>query len=99
VATGVAVFFTVDAVSARNQLVDKCGPDLICTEDPSFDPSPLNSRKNRSIGLAVGLGAAGAIAITASAVAILSVPSTSTGPSAGVWLSPGSGGGNLRLRF
>ena len=99
VATGVAVFFVFDAIDARNQLVKRCGSDLVCNEDPSFDPGPLNSRKNRSIGLAGGLGAAGAIAITASAVAILSVPSGSPKASGGVWLAPGAGGGNLRLRF
>ncbi len=99
VATGVAVFFVFDAIDARNQLVKRCGSDLVCNEDPSFDPGPLNSRKNRSIGLAGGLGAAGAIAITASAVAILSVPSGSTSASGGVWLAPGTAGGNVRLRF
>ena len=99
VATGVAVFFVFDALDARSQLKDKCGPDFVCDEDPSFDPGPLNSRKNRSIGLAGGLGVAGAIAITASAVAILSVPSNSTGPSGSVWITPGSGGGSVRLRF
>lgn len=99
VATGVAVFFVFDAIDARNQLVQKCGSDLVCTEDPTFDPGPLNSRKNRSIGLAGGLGAAGAVAITASAVAILSARSRPARASGGVWLAPQSAGGSLSLQF
>ncbi len=69
VLTAVAGFFVYDAVKTSNDLEDVCGSDLICPD--GFDPTPQNSRKNRGIGLAIGLGTAGLLSLTASAFGIL----------------------------
>lgn len=59
----VAIGYGVDAANANSALEARCGEDLICNEDPTFDPAALNDRKNLGFGLAVGLGAASAICI------------------------------------
>jgi hypothetical protein len=60
-----AVGFGVDAANASSELSDRCGSDLVCNEDPTFDPDPLNGRKNRGLALGIGLGTAGLVAIGA----------------------------------
>ncbi len=59
---GVAVGFGVDAANANASLHARCGADLVCDEDPSYDPGPTNARKDRGLGLAVGLGASALVA-------------------------------------
>lgn len=54
----VAVGFGVDAANANGTLHDRCGADLVCGEDPAFDPASLNARKNRGLALGIGFGAA-----------------------------------------
>lgn len=66
-AAAVAVGFGVDAANASHALEARCGADLVCTEDPSFDPEPLNARKNQSFALAIGVGSVGVIALGAAA--------------------------------
>ena len=87
VATGVAGFFAADAASASSELERICGSDLVCDEDPTFDPTPLNSRKNRGIGLAVGFGTAGLFALGASIVAIVNSSSSTDQARVAPWMS------------
>ncbi|NUP12289.1 MAG: hypothetical protein HOW73_40100 [Polyangiaceae bacterium] len=68
--TGVGIGFGVDSAITAGNLKERCGEDLICDEDPTFDPEPDNARKNRGLGLAIGFGSAGAIAIGAAIVGI-----------------------------
>jgi hypothetical protein len=66
VLSGVAVGFAVDASSAYRTLYARCGSDLICNEDLSFDPAALNARKNVGLTAAVGFGTAALVALTSS---------------------------------
>lgn len=103
---GASLGFALDAKSTADELEKICGPDLICNENPSFDPGPMNARKDRDIGLAIGLGSAGVIAL---GVSIVGIVQASTAPSsassrprwlsAGAWFGPSSGGGSVRWRF
>jgi hypothetical protein len=69
--TGVAIGFAVDSRNATDDLASRCGADLVCDEDLAFDPSDLNGRKNRGLGLSIGFGIGGATALTASIVGLL----------------------------
>lgn len=59
----VAVGFGVDSANASSTLRNRCGADLKCDEDPSFDPEPYNHRKDQGLELAVGLGGASLVAL------------------------------------
>ncbi|MBL8741238.1 MAG: hypothetical protein JNK04_09095 [Myxococcales bacterium] len=89
---GVSVGFGVDAAIAAGNLEERCGEDLICNEDPSYDPEPENDRKNRGTALAIAFGIAGAGALVAGIVGVATAdPSTSAqGVSLRVepWLGP-----------
>ena len=54
---GVAIGFGVDAAQANASIRARCGADLVCDEDPSFDPGPANDRKNLGLAVAIGAGA------------------------------------------
>jgi hypothetical protein len=88
---GAAVGFALDAKSAADGLARKCGEDLVCDEDPSFDPESTNARKNRSLALAVGLGGAGAFALGASLYGILTAPRAASSGAVRPDLRVGSG--------
>jgi hypothetical protein len=83
----VATVFALDAAAQRNKLVDHCGSDFDCSEEPTFDPGPTNARKNRSLGLAIGLGSAGLIAIGASISGIAGARTNVAISPRNVWLS------------
>jgi hypothetical protein len=72
---GAATAFALDARAQRDKLVEECGSDFVCDENPNFNPGPVNARKNRSLGLAIGLGSAGLLAIGASVVGIVGASS------------------------
>jgi hypothetical protein len=105
IACGVAsAAFAIDAVSVASELSDRCGDDLVCDEDPSFDPSDDNGRKNRSTALAVGFGAAGAVALTAAVlgIALGSSPGAVSGPHTtrvALLAAPTPGGGWVAARW
>ncbi len=67
---GVAIGFGVDAAITSGHLKDRCGDDLVCDEDPSFDPEPDNDRKNRGTAIAIGFGIAGAAGLVTAIVGI-----------------------------
>lgn len=91
---GVGIGFGVDAANTSAALVDRCGEDLVCDEDPGFDPEPDNDHKNRSLALAIGFGAAGGAGIVAGLVGLgvsLALPASSQAPTS-VTLAPTPGG-------
>ena len=93
---GVAIGFAVDAVSAADELEEICGGDLVCDEDLSFDPEPLNDRKNRSMALGLGLGAAGAVGLVVAVIGFATSGSDNTAAVApvavGGWSTNDAGG-------
>lgn len=94
---GLSVGFAVDAAAIAADLEERCGDDLICDEDLSFDPEPDNRRKNVRTGLAIGFGAGGVIALTAAVVGLVvgaDEPSPLTS-----WVSPSGGGLGYRGAF
>lgn len=98
---GVGIGFGVDAANTSAELVDRCGEDLVCDEDPSFDPEPDNEHKNRSLALAIGFGAAGGAGLVAGVVGL--GVSLAQSPAAGptptrVTLAPAPGGAALVVR-
>jgi hypothetical protein len=98
---GVAIGFGVDAAITTGNLKDRCGDDLICDEDPSFDPEPENDRKNRDTALAIGFGIAGAAGIVTAIVGIATAePATKkTSLRALPWASPDGAGVGVSGRF
>lgn len=60
---GASAGFAWDATAMKAKLSTHCGDDLVCNEDPAFDPEPTNARKNRSTAIAVGLGTAGLVSL------------------------------------
>jgi hypothetical protein len=68
---GVAVGFGVDSANASSDLKRRCGSDLVCNEDLTFDPSSLNDRKNTGLGLAIGFGGAALLALGAATWVLL----------------------------
>lgn len=105
--SGVAIGFGVDALAAADRLEERCGSDLACDEDPTFDPEPDNDRKNRGLGLAIGFGVGGTAGIVAAVIGLAS--STSSPPatskpkaaSLGVsgWATPDGSGVLVSGRF
>ncbi|MEZ4444566.1 MAG: hypothetical protein R3B72_36165 [Polyangiaceae bacterium] len=97
--TAVAIGFAVDARATVRALTDRCGEDRICDEDPSFDPTPDNQRKDRDLGLALGFGIAGLGALTAATVGIVMATLPDEPPQAHLFPSPMvfRGGGGLGL--
>lgn len=79
---GVSAAFAIDAASVASSLEERCGGDLVCDEDPSFDPEPDNDRKNRDIYLAIGFGAGAAVAIGVAIVGFVVGSSDTSPPSA-----------------
>ena len=96
---GAAIGFALDANAASDALRGKCGADLVCDEDPGFDPAPLNARKNRGVGLAIGLGSASVIAIGAAVVGLVSRPSHSARIELAPWFSARGAGVGAFRRF
>jgi len=105
--SGVAIGFGVDALAAADRLEERCGNDLACDEDPTFDPEPDNDRKNRGLGLAIGFGIGGTAGIVA---AIIGLATSREAPSAtsksrpaslgvSVWGSPDGAGAFVSGRF
>ncbi|MEZ4437678.1 MAG: hypothetical protein R3B72_01200 [Polyangiaceae bacterium] len=93
---GLAVGFAVDAVNAAGELEAICGADLVCNEDPDFDPDPLNARKNRGAALAIGLGIGAALGLGAAALGLAlhddGAPARALVPRWRSWASLGGGG-------
>jgi hypothetical protein len=103
-ATVAAVGFVIDARSQAAHLRDRCGADLVCNEDLSFDPDPINQRKNRDIVLAVGLGAAGVVALSAAVVGlVVTRKDNNTGRTQAMvpmgWVSGSGAVGGIALQF
>lgn len=87
---GFSVGFAVDAVNVASDLEARCGDDLICDEDLSFDPASDNRRKNVSTGLAIGFGAGSAIALTVAIVGL--AVGADEAPGVVGWAGPAGGG-------
>ncbi|MFO0551235.1 MAG: hypothetical protein U0271_22795 [Polyangiaceae bacterium] len=68
---GVAIGFAVDGANANAHLHEVCGDDLVCDEDPSFDPDPDNARKNRGLGISLGFGVGATVGLAASIVGLV----------------------------
>jgi hypothetical protein len=69
----VGVGFGVDGLAAKSELTRACGAELVCP--PGFtDMDALTARKNRGLGLFVGLGAAGVFGISSAIVGIATAP-------------------------
>ncbi len=66
-----SVGFAVDAQLTARALEERCGADLVCDEDLSYDPVADNARKNRGIALGVGFGIGALGALSAATVGIL----------------------------
>jgi hypothetical protein len=98
---GLAIGFAVDAVNTAAFLEERCGSDLFCQEDLSFDPEPSNERKNRSTALAIGFGAGGVVALTASLIGVLlSIDDDPPGAARVTpWLGPAALGCAVHLSF
>lgn len=98
---GVGIGFGVDAANTSAALIDRCGEDLVCDEDPSFDPEPDNDHKNRSLALAIGFGAAGGAGLVAGVVglgvSLAQRPAAGPAPTS-VTLAPAPGGAALVVR-
>jgi hypothetical protein len=99
---GVSVAFSFDAKSASDDLRRRCGSDLVCNENPDYDPTDENARKNRDIGLAIGFGAAGVVALTAGILGIVTSRSAGRPPrSVRIvrWVSVSNSGAALGARW
>lgn len=100
---GASVYFLVDDLAAIDALRSNCREfdgGTYC--DPGYDYAADNARKDRDLGLFIGLGSAGLIAITAAAVGIARGSSAKKKPrkaAAAPWLAPGSAGLSLVGRF
>lgn len=89
VLTGASIGFALDAAAQSRKLENQCGSDFVCNEDLSFDPGPVNARKNRDIGLAIGLGSAGLLGIGVGVYGLTSVRVGATATPSGFWISTG----------
>lgn len=78
----VSAAFAVDAVNAAEDLESRCGSDLVCDEDLTFDPEPLNARKNRGTALAIGFGVGALGGLVAASVGLLTMGTRSSTPTA-----------------
>ncbi|AUX22953.1 hypothetical protein SOCEGT47_034690 [Sorangium cellulosum] len=104
--TGVGVYFLGTDLAAISDLRANCHEDggkTYCA--PGYDHERDNARKNRGLGLFLGLGGAGAVAIGAAVVGLLKVPSTSAPGSreaaltVSPWVAPGGGGTSISGAF
>lgn len=89
VLTGASIGFALDAAAQSRKLENECGSDFVCNENPSFDPGPTNARKNRDIGLAIGLGSAGLVGIGAAIYGFGNVRARASATTTGFWISTG----------
>jgi hypothetical protein len=94
---GASVGFAIDALSVAGSLEDRCGDDLVCDEDPSFDPGPDNARKTRDIALSIAFGAGAAAALGTAAIGLVmgSSGGTAARPLPNVRFHAGPGGAGL----
>ncbi len=71
-ASGVAVGFTVDYASTTAELDDICHGNVenCVPDDPSFDPSGHDTRKNRDLALGITFGVAGGSAVLAAIIGL-----------------------------
>ncbi|MDC0721492.1 hypothetical protein [Nannocystis bainbridge] len=101
---GASIYFLVDNRAAVADLKANCQDvpgGTFC--DPNYDFAADNARKNRDLGLFIGLGSVGLVAVT---VAIVEIARTSAGnrraarkAMATPWLTPGAGGLSIVGRF
>jgi hypothetical protein len=99
VMSGVAIGFAIDARVTSDGLVERCGDDLVCDEDPSFDPADDNARKNRDIGLAIGFGIGAASAWVAAIIGLTNAPSQKSSVSVVPTVSRRMGGVTITATF
>jgi tetratricopeptide (TPR) repeat protein len=95
-----SIYFLTQDLAAIRELKSHCSPiadgNWFCKQD--YDPAADNARKNRSLGLFIGLGSAGVIAIGAAVVGIAQARRAREPPAAAsVSISPwaGSQGGGI----
>jgi hypothetical protein len=101
---GASVYFLVDNRAAIDDLKTHCRDvpgGTYC--DPDYDFAADNARKNRDLGLFIGLGSAGLVAVT---VAIVEIARSTAAkrrserrPTASPWFAPGAGGLGVAGRF
>jgi hypothetical protein len=92
--SGASIYFLTEDLAAISELKSQCSTnaagDWSCK--PGYDPAADNARKNRSLGLFIGLGSAGVIAIGTAVVGIAQARRAYTPPAAAsVSLSPWAG--------
>jgi len=109
VALGVGTAFAVDYVAVRSTVAEDC-PKNLCNFD-RYDVASadaLEGRWNRSLGLAVGLGAASLVGVGAAVYGIVMAPAErpsdtakreDPGLNCAPWISAGSAGASLWGRF
>jgi hypothetical protein len=104
--TGVSFIFLADHRSAVGALRDGCPTNATGTRcAPGYDYESDNARKNRSLGLFIGLGGAGIIALGAATTGLVlaSSPRASSAKApaavASAWVLPGSAGAVVTGRF
>lgn len=101
--SGVAVVFLAQDLGAISALRENCpvGPvGTFCAN--GYDPASDNARKNRSLGLFVGLGSAGVLALGTALVGLATSGSPKPPPAAAaaaLWLLPGGGGATFAGKF
>lgn len=100
--TGVGIYFLGTDLAAIRALRENChenGGKTYCA--PGYDYERDNARKNRGLGLFLGLGGAGAVAIGAAVVGLLQMPSTGAQGSreaaltVSPWVAPWGGGSSI----
>jgi hypothetical protein len=92
--TGAGIYFLTQDLAAISELKSHCftnaDGDWFCK--PGYDPAADNARKNRSLGLFIGLGSAGMIATGAAVVGMAQARRTHRPPaSASLSISPWAG--------
>ena len=100
---GVAIGFAADGASAVSKLRRDCPSSSgtpTCPQ-PLYDQGAvddLNARKNRDLGVAVGVGIAGGAALTAAVIGLARRGGSSRAAAFGASPWVGAGGGGLRVR-
>ena len=99
-----SIYFLVDNRAAIDDLETHCRDvpgGTYC--DPDYDFAADNARKNRDLGLFIGLGSAGLVAVT---VAIVEIARSTAAKrrserraTASPWFAPGAGGLGVVGRF
>lgn len=108
VLTGVSFIFLADDLSAISALNENCRTSetgTVCA--PGYDYESDNARKNRGLGLFLGLGGAGVIALGVATAGLVMSSSSSSKASdakapsarASAWILPGSAGAVVSGRF